>query len=407
MRNLNTNSALVTLLAAAVTLSCPILKAADWPQWRGPNRDGTTSETSWSHQWKGEPKLAWKASVGIGFASIAVAGGSAYTQGHVGGSNVLRCLNADTGIQQWSFAHPESLMANQFEGGPNSTPLVAGGRVFFASRKGLVHCLDARSGAVVWTQSLTEATGLKPRNWGLNSSPLIAAGKLLLNWGTAGVALDPADGRLVWLTGKDEWSYTSLVPGDWNQQKVLFVAAADQLAAVNLSDGMIRWSEPFHVGLKGSDPVRVGDGVFFGANETGGTYIRFDGEKPTVVWNKPNLGTFTGGAVLVNGLLYGILSNKNEKGELSCLEPATGNVRWSLGGYGWGSLLAAGDRLLALSVRGELSVVKASPAKAEVMARAQILGGKCWTMPALADGRLYARNGKGELVCLDLRPSNR
>ena len=176
---------------------------------------------------------------------------------------------------------------------------------------------------------------------------------------------------------------------------------------MNLSDGVIRWSEPFHVGLKGSDPVRVGNGVFFGANETGGTYIRFDGEKPTVVWNKPNLGTFTGGGVLVNGLLYGILSNKDDKGELSCVEPATGNVRWSLGGYGWGSLLAAGDRLLVLSDRGELSVVQASPAKAEVLARAQILGGKCWSMPALAEGRLYARNGKGDLVCLDLRPSNR
>jgi len=325
----------------------------------------------------------------------------------VAGSNLLWCINADTGTPQWSFAHPESLMANQFEGGPTSTPLVAGGRVFFASRMGLVHCLEARSGAVVWTKLLMETTGLKPRNWGLNSSPLIADGKLLLNWGTAGVALDPADGRLVWLTGKDEWSYTSLVPGDWNQQKVLFVAAADQLAAVNLSDVMIRRSEPFHVGLKGSDPVRVGDGMFFGANETGGACIRFDGEKPTVVWKKSNLGTFTGGAVLVNGYLYGILSNKNDKGEVSCVEPESGNVRWSQSGCGWGSLLAAGDRLLVVSVRGELSVLKASPAKAEILARAQILGGKCWTMPALSDGRLYARNGKGDLVCLDLsKPNN-
>ena len=385
----------------------PGLTAADWPQWRGPNRDGTTAETSWSHQWKGEPKRAWQASVGVGFPSMAVARGRVYTQGHLGGSNVLWSLNADTGAVLWRFAHPENLMANQFEGGPTSTPLVADGKVFFASRKGLVHCLDANSGEVIWAKALTEATGLKSRNWGLNSSPLLADGKLLLNWGTAGVALDPADGRLVWLSGRDEWSYTSLVSGEWNKEKVLFVSAAGQLAAVNLSDGKIRWSEPFHVGFKGSDPVRVGDNVFFGANETGGAFVRFDGEKPTVMWNQPRLGTFTGGAVLVDGFLYAILSNKNDKGELSCVDPATGNVRWSQGGYGWGSLLAAGDRLLALSVRGELSVLKASPAKAEVLARAQILGGKCWTMPALADGRLYARNGKGDLVCLDLRSPNR
>ena len=147
--------------------------------------------------------------------------------------------------------------------------------------------------------------------------------------------------------------------------------------------------------------------MFFGANETGGAFIRFDGDKPTMVWNKSNLGTFTGGAVLVNGFLYGILSNKNEKGELGCIDPRTGDVRWRQGGYGWGSLLAAGDRLIVLSIKGEVSVFRASPAKAELLARAQILGGRCWTPPALADGRLYARNGKGDLVCHDLRAGNR
>ncbi len=299
-------------------------------------------------------------------------------------------------------------MANQFEGGPTSTPLVADGRVFAASRKGLLHSFDAGTGALVWRKSLTEVTGLKLKNWGLNSSPVLVGGKLVLNWGTAGAAFDPADGRLLWLSGKDEWSYTSLVPGFWSGRKVLFVSAADQLAAVSSSDGSILWSEPFHVGFKGSDPVRVGeDGVFFGANETGGTFIRFNGDRPTVVWNKPDLGTFTGGAVMVDGFLYAIVSNKNNKGELTCFEPVTGEVRWSQGGYGWGSLLAAGDRLIVLSVKGELSVLKASPAKAELLARAQVLGGKCWTTPALADGRLYARNAKGELVCLDLRPANR
>ena len=380
--------------------------AADWPQWRGPMRDGTSTETNWSHAWKGEPKRLWKAAVGTGFSSIAVAEGSAYTQGNVGGTNLVWCLDALTGIARWQFAHAESLMSNQFEGGPTSTPLVADGRVFTASRAGLVHCLNARTGALFWEQSLAQATGLKMKNWGLNGSPLLMGGKLFLNWGTAGVALNPADGHVDWLSGPDEWSYTSLVPGRWGEREVLFVSAANQLAVVNPTDGAIRWSLPFHVGFKGSDPVPVGDlGVFFGANETGGAFIRFDGEKPTMVWNKSELGTFTGGAVLVDGYLYAILSNRNDKGDLACFEPSTGNVLWSQGGYGWGSLLAAGDRLLVLSVKGEFSVLKASPQKAQVMAHAQILGGKCWTTPALAEGRLYARNGRGDLVCIDLRPT--
>lgn len=377
--------------------------SADWPQWRGPSRDGISPETTWSHSWRGEPKRAWKASVGVGFASVAVAGGSVYTQGNIGNTNIIWCLDAATGKVRWNFAHPESLMANQFEGGPTSTPLYVAGKVYTASRKGLVHCLDAATGAVVWKQSLPALTELKMRNWGLNSSPLMVGGRLILNWGTAGVALDSTDGRLLWLSGKDEWSYTSAVPGKWNGREVLFVSAAEQLAAVGLDDGVIRWTEPFHVGFKASDPVRFGNKVFFGANETGGALVSFENKTPAIAWNKSDLGTFTGGAVLVDGFLYAIVSNRNDKGALTCIDPATGTVQWSKGGFGWGSLLAAGDRLIVLSVRGELTVAQATPKKFENLASAQVLGGKCWTMPALADGHLFVRNGKGDLACLDLR----
>ena len=386
-------------------LGCSRPLAEDWPQWRGPNRDGTTVETAWSHLWRGEPKRVWKAAVGVGFSSIAVANGLVYTQGQTGSSNVLWCLDAESGAVRWQHGHPENIQAHQFEGGPTSTPLVADGKVYVASRSGLVQCLDAGSGGLIWKQSLKELTGLKARNWGLNSSPLLAEGKLLFNWGTAGVALNPKGGQLVWLTGNEECSYTSLVPGSWHNQPVVFVAAPNQLAAVGLSDGKIGWSKEFHSGFKASDPVLIGDKVFFGANETGGILLGFGEGAPRVIWENPNLGTFTGGATVVDGFLYGILSNKNDKGELACVDPKTGEVRWRQTGYGWGSLLAAGDRLLALSVKGELSVVRASPAKLEVLARAQILGGKCWTTPSLANGRLYARNGRGDLVCFDLRPN--
>jgi outer membrane protein assembly factor BamB len=121
--------------------------AADWPQWRGPSRDGTSPETTWSHSWRGEPRRAWKASVGVGFSSVAVAEGNVYTQGNLGNTNIIWCLDAVTGKVRWNFAHPESLMANQFEGGPTSTPLYAAAKVYTASRKGLVHCLDAGNGS--------------------------------------------------------------------------------------------------------------------------------------------------------------------------------------------------------------------------------------------------------------------
>lgn len=382
---------------------CSVTLAADWPQWRGPTRDGTSPESDWSHEWSGGPKQAWKVSVGKGLSSIAILGDAAFTQGHSGGSNVVWCIDAGTGAVRWKFASVENLDANQFEGGPTSTLLAHGDRIYAAGRSGTVFCLDAKNGGMIWRCSLPELTGVNARNWGLNSSPLLADGRLIFNWGTAGVALNPGDGRQLWLTGTLECGYTSPVAGRWNGQDVLFVAGNDLVTVVNPTDGLMIWRRPFHVSFKASDPVVVGDAVYFGSQETGGMCVRFRGEQPEILWREQKLGTFTGGAVLVKGHLYGILTDRFEQGDLACLEPETGKVLWRREGFGWGTLLAAGDRLLAMSDQGELSVIRARPEKSEPLARAKILTGKCWAAPAFANSRFYARNAAGDLVCLDLR----
>jgi outer membrane protein assembly factor BamB len=385
------------------------VRAADWPQWRGPARNGTSPETGWSHTWPGdEPRLAWKAEVGKGLSSIAVSGGAAYTLGNQGGSNVVWCLDASDGRVRWTYRYPEALMDWQFEGGPCSTPLVAEGRVYAAGRSSAVHCLDAVTGQLVWQANLKTLTGLKPGNWGLNSSPLKVGARVILNFGTAGIALDPADGRQLWLTGPDENTYTSPVPGQWAGRDVLFVAGSERLALVDTADGLIRWSRPFHVSFKAGDPVRTPGGVFFPSVESGGAFVRLpDGGEPEVAWTQAGLGAITGTPVLVGRHLYGVLGSNNGKGALTCFEPETGKVSWSQSGFGWGSLLAAGERLLVLSEKGEVSVVRASPDKFEVLGQFQALGGKCWSAPAFSDGRLFVRNAQGRLVSYDLNPVRR
>jgi outer membrane protein assembly factor BamB len=381
--------------------------SADWNQWRGPARNGTSPESGWSHEWKSEPKRAWEASVGNGLSSVVVADGAALTQGHVAGSNVVWCFDALTGRERWRFDYAEPLDANQFEGGPTSTPLLAGGIVYAAGRSGVVFCLDAKTGQQVWRRSLPELTGVDARNWGLNSSPLLADGRLLFNWGTAGVALNPVDGSLLWLTGKTEGNYTSLVPGKWGNDAVLFSAADGFATVLNPADGMVRWKRPFHVSYKGSDPVIAGDGVYFGSQETGGLFVRFNGEEPQIAWRERKLGSFTGAPVLVGSHFYAILTETFDKGDLACIEPATGAVLWRRGGFGWGTLLASGDRLVAMSSGGELSVFKATPEKPVLLAEAKILSGKCWAAITLSNAHLYARNARGDLLCLDLRPGSR
>lgn len=319
-------------LALAVCLAgWATVWAADWPQWRGPARDGTSPETGWSHAWPGgEPRLAWKGEVGKGLSSVAVSGGAAYTLGNQGGTNVVWCLDASDGRVRWTYRYPEALMDWQFEGGPCSTPLVEEGRVYAVGRSSVVHCLDAATGKLVWQANLRTLTGLKPGNWGLNSSPLRVGARLILNFGTAGIALDPADGRQLWLTGPDENTYTSPIPGQWAGRDVLFVAASERLAVVDTADGQIRWSRPFHVSFKAGDPVRTPGGVFFPSVESGGVFVRLPkGGEPEVAWTQAGLGAITGTPVLVGRHLYGVLGSNNGKGALTCLEPETGKVSWS------------------------------------------------------------------------------
>jgi outer membrane protein assembly factor BamB len=383
------------------------LRAADWPQWRGPNRDGTTPDTDWPHEWPGgEPRVAWKTELGAGLSTVVVADGLAYGMGNRAGSNTVWCLDAATGAVRWRYDYAEPLMDWQFEGGPCSTPLVAGGRVYAAGRSGRVHCLDAATGRMAWEANLKALTGLKPGNWGLNGSPVLHDGRLVLNFGTAGMALNPADGSRIWLSGPADNAYTSPVTGRLGGRDVLFVAASELLAVVEPGDGRISWSEKFHVGFKAGDPVPVAGGVFFSSIESGGVFVAMpDSGEPKVAWASKRLGSVTGTPVPVGGHLYGVLGANDGKGALTCLETATGKVLWSKPGFGWGSLLAAGDRLVVLSEKGEASVVRASPRACEVLARFQVIGGKCWAAPTLADRRLFVRNARGNLVVLDLAPS--
>lgn len=297
--------------------------AADWPQWRGPGRNGTTPDIEWSHDWPGgEPRVAWKAEVGAGLSSVVVAEGAAYTLGNRGGSNTLWCFGAATGETRWRFDYGEALMDWQFEGGPCSTPLVAGQKVFAVGRSGAVHCLDAKTGRLLWLANLKALTGLKPGNWGVNGSPLLSGRRLVLNYGTAGIALDPETGAQLWLTGREENAYTSPVSARTQGREVLCVAANEALTTVDPVEGRILWNKKFHVGFKAGDPVLAPGGVFFSSVESGGVFVTLpETGEPKHVWSNRRLGTVTGTPVLVGGLFFGVCGGADGKGALTCLNP--------------------------------------------------------------------------------------
>ena len=152
------------LLPALLACTLP-LSGSDWPQFRGPERNGISAEDTWTHVWPADgPKKTWSAKVGTGFSSIAVSGGRIYTQGNDQDQDSVWCLDAATGAQVWRHAFAAKLDPKYYAGGPSSTPTIHDGAVYTLSKRGLIHCLDATTGAVRWSHQIADT--LKPPTWG-------------------------------------------------------------------------------------------------------------------------------------------------------------------------------------------------------------------------------------------------
>ena len=396
------------ILALSLAASSTLV-ATDWPQRRGPSHNGISTETAWKAAFGADgPKQLWKASVGTGFSGVVIADGRAFTMGSgAGEKDFVVALDAGTGKELWRFTYAEPLNPKMYEGGPNSTPTVDGGSVYTASRSGKVHCLDAATGGIKWTVDLQQTAGNTKSDWGVSGAPLIVGEKLILNFGNGPTVLAKDSGKKIWSAGGGENnSFNTPVVTKVRGEAVVLAHQKKELIGFRLADGKRLFGHKFGKGYEThcSDPVLTSAGVFISSGDDGGELLDLSSGQPKQVWKNMNLSTFTCTAVAIGDVLYGHDSAgyKRANQEFRCVDIKTGAIKWSLGGFGQGSVIAAGDRLIVLSDNGELAILKATPDKAEILARTQALGGKTWTQPALADGKLYLRNAKGDVVCLDL-----
>lgn len=373
-------------------------RAADWPQWRGPARNGISTEANWNFKWPASgPPQVWTAQVGEGFSAVAVAKGRLYTMGHTGGKDKVSCLNALTGKPVWSYSYTAS---SGDYGGPRATPIVDGNAVYTLSRDGVAHCLNAATGKVTWSRDLRKETGGETPQWGFAGSPLVQAGRIYYNVGGTGIALD-GGGRVVWKSRGGKAGYSSPVAYNSGKTSSILLFAAQGLVAVDPGTGRQQWLFPWKTSydVNAADPQIVNGNIFISSNYgTGCALINATGGRPTVVWQNRNMKNHFNSCVYLNGQLYG-----NDENTLKCLDATSGQERWRSRGIGKGGLIAADGKLIVLTERGELLVVSAEPGAYKELARARVIDGTNWTHPVLANGRIYCRNHEGKLVCLDVR----
>ena len=396
-------------IAAAWLVCGTVTRAGDWPIYRGPNHNGISEEIDWQGDWgDAGPKVLWRASVGTGSSSVVIADGRAYTMGNHGEKedqqeDSVYCFNAETGQLLWKHTYPCPLLPKYYEGGTLATPTVDGKVVYTVSKMGDLLCFQADTGKVLWEQQLNRKLGFTLPTWHFSGSPLVLDDRLVLNVGSAGAAFNKRTGELIWENGKEACGYATPVPTTVDGHECVVFCGADSIIGVQTVDGELLWRYPFFNKHKATtaDVIVHGDEVFAScAYGRGCTKIRIADGSVTQVFDNTVMRNFQSCSVLWKGYLYGF-----DESRLKCLDFKDSSEQWSERGMGKGSLAMCADgRMIAMSERGEMVIARVSPKSFDVIARAQVLPrATCRTVAVLSNGRIYARNAQGDLVCLDVK----
>jgi outer membrane protein assembly factor BamB len=380
---------------------------ADWPQFRGPNRDGVSAEPGVLAAWPaGGPKVLWKVPLGEGYSQIAAVKGRLFTLYGQGNDENAAAFDAATGKQLWRV-RLDRKYENGMGNGPRSTPTVDGGTVYVLSASGRLAALEAASGRTIWEHDLRADYGAQPPTWGVASSPLVEGNLLLVSVGGSGnrsiIAFDKTNGKPVWGSQNDIAGYAAPIAITVRGVRQVIFFTGDALVSLAPKDGHLLWQAPWKTdwNVNASTPVFFPPDKLFVSSgyDTGAALFQIrvagNGVSALEVWRSREMKNQFSSSLLHNGILYGF-----DNATFKAMDAATGQERWKQRGLGHGSLILAGGRLVVLSDRGRLALVEATPQEYRELGSAQVLEGKCWTAPSLADGRLYLRNEE-QLVALD------
>ena len=401
------------LAMAVVATAGGHVAAQDWPQFLGPGRDGRYTGPPLAENWPGGgPPQLWSRPAGAGFAGPAVAGGRVILFHRLGAREVVEALDAGTGDTVWRYDYPTSYRDDfGFDEGPRSVPVVHDGRVYTFGAQGQLHAVDLETGGGVWQVDTHARYGVRKGFFGAAGSPLVEDGRVIANVGGRRggiVAFDAATGDELWAATTHEASYSSPAAGTFGGRRLALVFTRTGLVGLDPATGEVRfelrWRSRLGASVNAATPLVAGDRVFISASYgTGAALLRVDGGTLAEEWSgDDSMTNHYATAVIHDGVLYGYHGRQEYSPSLRAVDLGSGAVRWSVDRFGAGTVTLAGDRLVVLRESGELMLAEATPEAFRPLSRARILPGVVRAYPALADGRLYARN-TDTLVAVDLR----
>lgn len=416
---MNNTTKNILVLILVVLSAGGVSWADDWPQFRGPDRDGKSAETGLLKEWpEGGPRLLWAAGgLGIGFSSVAVAKGFVFTTGMLEGEGFLFAYDL-AGNLAWKESYgPEWTRSYR---GTRTTPTVDAGRVYMFSGTGSMACFEAKTGKMIWDVDTLQEFEAENIAWGMSCSVLIDGDKVYCTPGGKNgtiVALDKMTGGTIWATtGLDESAaYCSPILIGRGGHRLLVTMIQKSVIGVSADDGTLVWRIPYEAPSDTGTITPVHhEGCFYVTSVvnrgvmTAGTMFEIsqDGTSVGQKWNDQTLDCQHGGVVLVDGYLYGSNWYDNTRGDWICLDWDSGKVMYAAlwNGYKGSVIYAEGMLYCYDEVTGQVALVKASPRAFEVVSTFAVArgSGRHWAHPAISDGRLYIRHGEA-LMAYDIK----
>lgn len=395
----------------------------DSTDFRGNERDGILRGQGFRKDWDARPpKELWRHPLGLGWSSFAVIGDLAITQEQRDDNECVVAYSLATGDVKWIHGDLVRFQQVAVNGGdgPHATPVIVGNDTYALGATGVLNCLDTRTGKERWQRDILEDAGANGQpsdniQWGVSGSPLvvddlvivIAGGKIKESFtGKSVIAYDRRTGAILWAKGNFDASYSGARVEDFLGTRQVLAFHGTGISSHALDTGEILWDFTWENPPKvnSAQPIKlddrsllIGSGYGTGAarlelSQTGGTWSV---EKK---WESNRLKLKFNDAVIREGYVYGL-----DDGILTCLDLATGKVKWKGGRYGYGQILLHEDTLLVLTEEGDVTLAAASPAKFQELHRIPALTGTTWNHPVVAHGKLLVRNGT-EVVCFDVTP---
>jgi outer membrane protein assembly factor BamB len=395
--------------------------AADWPQWRGPQRTGYSTERL--ETLPAEPKVNWKIATTEGLSAPVVAGGKVFLFEAEDGKEVLRALNVADAKVLWSTPIDDVMKDNQGPAGPRCTPVVDGDRVYAVSCRGELQCLETATGKKVWSVNYVKdfgavfigekGTAPGASRHGNNGSPLIAGDRLYACAGgtnEAGVVcLDKKTGAVIWKSQSEQAGFAPPVVLNVNGREELICFMASGALALDFN-GKLLWRFPVKTAFSRhvATPVGYKDIVVVSSHQAGMFGIRVSADGAEQAWVSKEAAMNFSSPVVVGQYLYGV----GPKADVICVDIMTGKLMWTKAGYfstsadkTEGACIVFGEKILLLTDGGRLVLFEANPNEFKEVATAQVCGLN-WCNPAFADGNLYVREGvktTGQLTSVSLK----